>query len=604
MKPKVNRGNNMRGLLAYALGVGSEAGANKQAEIVGGNMSGSNIEELTQEFSIIQRLRPDIARPVWHCSLSLPLGERIPSRKWSEVIAAFMKLMKFPDATGHVGIRHQDTDYDHIHLAVCRVGLDGKVWAGRHEAFCAITAVQALEIKFGLTLTPGLNGKRPDVAPPTNGELNEQKRTGKVPLRLRLQAKLDQAVADNPTASTFVKRLQAEGVGVRVNLDKKGEINGISFELEGTAFKGSELGKNYAWPGLQKRGLSYVRERDYSVLANLGRGADQQVNNSEVNPAVVVDESLKPITGNTGESYSVVTVAASKNIDSFELLKPGSQVSMPDAGLVNIETHHAEVADPRVENPSVAAIEEISSESLPPRISSEVKAGSSAVTNDSQDAETTSIHKHAAEPTESVQIDMKMGSELVALPAIEEGDDNNSELDSGDIAMNDLLLQSAEDQLCVEAEDEDEQATLLELSVGAAADDVQTLETIQALGTKDTLLTEGEATIVQSRLLAADEPSFFAENVSVNKILIEESHEELVQIINQLDAVTEAAALEDKNIGTVPSVAAAPLGAPVEPVASHKIVMPDAKILSERLAKLADFDESSPPENTPKGLGM
>ncbi|WP_373870448.1 relaxase/mobilization nuclease domain-containing protein, partial [Aeromonas caviae] len=37
---------------------------------------GSDPRELSREFSAVRQLRPDIGKPVWHCSLSLPPGEQ------------------------------------------------------------------------------------------------------------------------------------------------------------------------------------------------------------------------------------------------------------------------------------------------------------------------------------------------------------------------------------------------------------------------------------------------------------------------------------------------------------------------------------------------
>jgi hypothetical protein len=566
MKPKVNRGNNMRGLLAYALGVGSKAGLNKQAEIVGGNMSGSNIEELTQEFTTIQRLRPDIARPVWHCSLSLPFGERLPSRKWSEVISEFMVLMKFPNNIGHVGIRHQDTDFDHIHLAVCRVGLDGRVWLGRHEAFSAITAVQTLEKKFGLTLTPGLNGKRPDVAPPTDGELNEQKRTGDVPLRLQLQAILDQAVADSPSASTFAQRLKAENVGVRVNFDKKGEINGISFELEGAKFKGSDLGKNYAWPGLQKRGLSYERERDYAALADFGRQTDQPVNRGELSAAVVV-EGLKSTTG------------------SIDPSKPSSQISIKNTGEGHAETYDVEAADLSVVSPNAAAIKEISLENSQRRISDEEAAAIGSFTaNNSQDAKTAGAHEHIAESTESACGNMKMDSELVAMSVAEEGGGNNSELDSRDIAVGDLLLEPADDKVIAPKEE------FSILSHEAVENDIQTNEKTIKSSIEDVVLME-------------DKSSFIDKNTSVNDVSLEENDEKFSTDINTISEVNALVELENKNdnMGIVSSVAPPPFGTQTEAIPSQAVVILDKRKLSEKLANLESNFDADSAKNSNKG---
>ena len=87
MKAKVSRGGGFRGALNYVFDVGKEATHTKNAERVGGNMAGNDPRELSREFSAVRQLRPEIGKPVWHCSLSLPPGERLSAEKWEAVTA-------------------------------------------------------------------------------------------------------------------------------------------------------------------------------------------------------------------------------------------------------------------------------------------------------------------------------------------------------------------------------------------------------------------------------------------------------------------------------------------------------------------------------------
>jgi hypothetical protein len=125
MKAKISRGGGFRGLLDYALQ------KEKNTERVAGNLSGETPRELAAEFSAVRQLRPDIEKPVWHCSLSLPAGERASAQKWEEITADYLKKMGFSKETPFVAVRHQDTDYDHIHIVASWVDLAGKVWLGK-----------------------------------------------------------------------------------------------------------------------------------------------------------------------------------------------------------------------------------------------------------------------------------------------------------------------------------------------------------------------------------------------------------------------------------------------------------------------------------------
>lgn len=68
------------------------------------------------------------------------------------------------------------------------------------------------------------------------------------------------------TATQFADALAAFGVKYKAHIASTGRLNGFSFEVEGVSFSGSQLGKGYAWLGLQKRGLSYDAERDRDNL--------------------------------------------------------------------------------------------------------------------------------------------------------------------------------------------------------------------------------------------------------------------------------------------------------------------------------------------------
>lgn len=260
MKAKVVRGSGFRGALEYVMGDG------KKPEIVGGNMTGGTPRELAAEFAAARRLRTDVKRPVWHCALALPAGERLDDDQWRTIAADFMTEMGFTDATQYIAVRHNDTDHDHIHIVTSRIGLDGNLWLGQWEARKAIEATAALEQRHGLTLTPTLGEDRAEKKALTTGEINKAARTGEEPPRQQLQRLIDEAAKNNPTAVDFAERLEMAGVVVIPNIAKTGLLNGFSFELAGEHYKGSQLGSRYSWKGLQKHGVQYDKNRDSAEL--------------------------------------------------------------------------------------------------------------------------------------------------------------------------------------------------------------------------------------------------------------------------------------------------------------------------------------------------
>jgi hypothetical protein len=274
MKAKVGRGDGFRGALSYVLDAGKKATGEKKPEIVGGTVAAIDASGMSSEFAITRGLRPDAKRPVWHCSLSLPAGERLESDKWREVASDFMREMQFPDDTQWTVVRHNDTDYDHVHIIASRISLSGELWHGKWEARQAIQATQELERVHGLTLTAGLDSPQSaDRKKITAQEINMGIREGKEPPRLYLGRVVDEALKTKPTAADFAEMLEAAGIGVRANIASTGRMNGFSFEVDGVSFKSSDIGKGYSWSGLQKQGLDYEQTRDSERLSRFAASA-------------------------------------------------------------------------------------------------------------------------------------------------------------------------------------------------------------------------------------------------------------------------------------------------------------------------------------------
>lgn len=289
MKAKVDRGDSFRGILDYALG---KEGGNA-CEIVGGNMVGMTARDLASEFGLSREARPNVKRPVWHTSLSLPPGETADSEKWAEIASDFMQGMGLAHHQ-YVAIQHHDTDIDHIHLISSRIALDGDLYHGAWDAKRAIALTQELEEKHGLTRTKGLeNGPAPQAAPSRN-EMEKSIRTGDAPPRLILQQIVDAAISDSGSVFDFMDRIEAAGAVARPNVAKTGRMNGFAFEFEGIHFKGSDLGKAYTWKSLQERGLDYEQERDGAALRARAGVADAGAGQIDSGRSVPADRQIGP----------------------------------------------------------------------------------------------------------------------------------------------------------------------------------------------------------------------------------------------------------------------------------------------------------------------
>jgi len=92
---RIRRGKNFRGVISYAL---APAPHHMTAPVViGGNLVGTTVDELTAEFTRTQQLREDVEKPVWHNSLRLPVGESLSKEQWKLIADNYMKRMGFSD---------------------------------------------------------------------------------------------------------------------------------------------------------------------------------------------------------------------------------------------------------------------------------------------------------------------------------------------------------------------------------------------------------------------------------------------------------------------------------------------------------------------------
>lgn len=286
---KIKRGTGFRGVLNYALD-------NERGEIIGGNMSGITARELAHEFGQSRALREDIEKPVWHNSLRLPAGEKLDPEKWVSFADDYMKKMGFNELHQRTYVLHDDEAGQHIHIVASRIDLTGKLYLGQNENLKSTQYISELEKQHGLTQTAikrdpdSLNRK-----PITTGEKGLEIRTGEQPNRKQLQTIIDKATADKPPFLAFVQRLHSANVSLLPS-GKTGTPQGVSFEINGQALKGSDLGKSYAWKQLQSR-IEFDPSRDQGMIDQLRQDPrPAKATSAELNTRQLLDEPAEQAT--------------------------------------------------------------------------------------------------------------------------------------------------------------------------------------------------------------------------------------------------------------------------------------------------------------------
>lgn len=272
---KISRGRGFKGALGYALGRDADH-KHEPGQIIGGNCG---FDEKTALATLVRAssLRKDIQKPVWHNALRLPAGEHVEHEKLSAIADAYMVKMGFSDAHPRVYVMHDDADGQHVHIIASRVSMTGEVYLGQNENLASTRHIQALEIEHGLMITKGPEYRDEKLVMPPRaalkkGEIEMAIETGAEPTRQRLQRLIDAAAADKPTTGKFLERLIIAGVSIKTNVASTGRMNGFSYELDGVAFKASDLGKAYGWQQFQRR-IDYEQVRDSEALGRYSTAA-------------------------------------------------------------------------------------------------------------------------------------------------------------------------------------------------------------------------------------------------------------------------------------------------------------------------------------------
>jgi len=260
---KITKGNGFAGVCSYLLD-------KDEARLIGGNMASTTPRQLAAEFRVFSQKNIRVQLPVEHISLSPSPGDReLDDTEWH---ALAIDLLDGLGMSRHqyIVVLHSDTEFQgkprpHAHIIANRVSIDGQCadsWLDFHRAE---EVIRHLEQKY--QLTPVASSWESGKAADTTGQIRRYKREaslGEKPqesIKRQLQNLCDEAPADQPTMSQYKKRLKEAGVETRIRETRTGKIQGISYELEGVAFPGHKLGRNYSRSGLQKLGITENLER-------------------------------------------------------------------------------------------------------------------------------------------------------------------------------------------------------------------------------------------------------------------------------------------------------------------------------------------------------
>jgi acetolactate synthase small subunit len=151
MISKITQGNNFVGLKNYLMGPGKHNEHINQKIIYSKNIYTDNFASEMKLWADLKSGR-EVKKKVWHCVLSLPLGEQLTDDKWQNVIKDYLDKMGLTDNQA-VAIYHGNNNNgnQHIHIMVNKVNADCRtIWDNKNERYKSNKICKTLEIKYDL----------------------------------------------------------------------------------------------------------------------------------------------------------------------------------------------------------------------------------------------------------------------------------------------------------------------------------------------------------------------------------------------------------------------------------------------------------------------
>lgn len=259
---RITTGKSFRGCLSYlhegrlreSQELQLEEMAKKQAEVLHYNNCFGTNKQVIRQLVEVSRLNPNLARPVFHASLSFALadGGLLDGQQKADIGISLARSFGF-DRNQFIVISHDDTEHEHIHIVGNRVGYDGKT-AGDGNSYKRIAEFcREMEKEYSLTqiLTPN-RFLRPEQRNQVTSRLDSRKE--------RLKEVLDWAISKSTNIEQVKTRMEKQGYQVEL-------ARGIAFTDEQLVrTKGSDIGYSLSKIVEELSSQQLMREQEQVAL--------------------------------------------------------------------------------------------------------------------------------------------------------------------------------------------------------------------------------------------------------------------------------------------------------------------------------------------------
>jgi len=291
---KIIIGKSFNGCISYCLEDKKQKQATmNRAEMLASNLCFGSKKELISQFNEVRNLNPKLSKPVMHISLSLAPGEKLENNKLINLVNDCAEEIGFEN-NQFIAVSHNDTNHQHLHIVVNRVGFNGKTLSDSNNYKKIANYCRKMEQKYCLQQV--LNPRK--FLPKEMQNINRFDRR-----KEKLRNNIRNCLSTSKTYNDFEQQIKQLGYHVI-------KARGIAFvDAEKVRTKGSEVG--YSLATIEKiLGMQPIQKVNALFVSN-SKQTDVQYNEQNLIKTV----SKKPLISQRNQ----------KSITHDLLLKPAPQ---------------------------------------------------------------------------------------------------------------------------------------------------------------------------------------------------------------------------------------------------------------------------------------
>lgn len=236
MIAKTVTGSDFEGALTYGAGLrkGKAKEPGEVQPLYISNVVAASPQLMAQQMQSVAADSKRIQKPVWHTVLSWKAGEVVTEAQKVAAVKRYCELMGAPVERHQVVVyEHKDKKHAHVHIYLNRVPVDGGPALRTSNNFYRQPAItKQISQELGMQPIPERRQSIKDVDP------------SKELARGAIQQAVQRLLAEQGRGGEqwFQEKLRQQQIDVRYTHDKGGILRGVSFELNGVAVKGQEVG--------------------------------------------------------------------------------------------------------------------------------------------------------------------------------------------------------------------------------------------------------------------------------------------------------------------------------------------------------------------------